>query len=387
MHIKTFEIPTKALEGYEEKPSVSAIQPKGNGQLMLGMAFSNPLLMDVGFSENFEKITHTEDLKLREELGDDALAVLNGLKPSSTGDTAFSVLHPGSISTFIKNLFGRNLAKKSGPELVEFLQGDDQGMGFWIRHSLIQVRNGEFTARHLREAGVLWDAVWTGDYVFGITGSSLLREPLLHLNVEKRETLRKELFSNFGVHRSGDGIIWALAQNMRLVRFVYTESKAKPTPIKVPGAQADLPDSGFLLSSYSETDGWLYGTSGGSKILFRVRRNPVSQEEELQELHRFEERITGLAALDVAEGDESYVYWTTESENGAKLWRLKAEKAEDEEMIPPVPAFDDLGKLLDLKTVSALTADPQRKVLWAGEGRLGSQLERAEKLRLLRVIS
>jgi hypothetical protein len=382
MQIKTFEIPTQAIPGYEEKPSVSAIQVKKNGTLMVGTAFSRPLLLEMKFNDS-DLLTKVEDLKLSQELGEDALAVLNGLKPSSTGDTAFSVLHPGSVSMFIKKIFGRNMAKKAGPELVEFLQGDDQGMGFWIRHSLIQVRNGEFTARHLREPGVLWDAIWTGDHVFGITGSSLIREPNLHLNVEKRETLRKELFSNFGIHRSEDGIIWALAQNMRLVRFVYTESKAKPTPLKLPGAQADLPESGFALSACSETDGWLYGTSGGSKILFRVRRNPVTQEEELQELHHFEDRITGLAVLDRAEN--SQLYWTTESTNGAMLYSMAVTKAEDPEHLPEIPPFTKVGKILDLKTVSSLTADSKRNALWVGEGRLGSVLERSEKLRILRI--
>jgi hypothetical protein len=256
-------------------------------------------------------------------------------------------------------------------------------MGFWLRHSLIQIRNGEFTARHLREPGVMWDGLWAGDFVFGITGSSLIREPYLYLNFEKRETLRKELFSNFAVHRGDDGIIWALGQNMRLVRFMSHEDKAKPTPLKLPGAQADLPDSGFFLSAYSNSDGWLYGTSGGSKLLFRVRRNSITQEEELQELHKFDDRITGLTVLD--REDHSALYWTTEAESGARLHRALLPKIEDGEMIPEVPAFETLGTIGDFKTVSALTAGVDGHSLWLGEGRLGSGLPRSETLRILRI--
>lgn len=382
MQIKMYEIPSKRLAGYAESPSVSCIQVRKKS-VLVGTAFSAPLLQEIHFSDDFSKATKVEDQELDSTLEGDAVAILNGLRSSGTGDTVLAVLHPGSISPFIKNIFGRNLAKKSGTELMEFLAGDDQGMGFWLRHSLIQVSKGEFTARHFREAGVMWDGVWMGDFVFGISGSTLIREPYLYLNFEKRETLRKELFSNFGVHWSEDGIIWALGQNMRLVRFVSTESKAKPTPLKLPGAQSDLPESGFALSSYSNNDGWLYGTSGGSKILFRVRRNPITQEEELQELHKFEDRITGLTVLETEE--KSTLYWTTEAESGAQLHRAALPKPEDQELMPAVPEFETVGLIGDFKTVSALTAGTDGHSLWLGEGRMGSVLPRSDNLRILRI--
>src|SRR5262245_30841670 len=101
MQTRLFELPTKALPDYAEKPSVSAIQIKKNSSLMVATAFSTPLLMELRFNKDFSKMENVMDQQLSRDLGADAVAILNGLKSSSTGDTALSVLHPGSIANFI----------------------------------------------------------------------------------------------------------------------------------------------------------------------------------------------------------------------------------------------------------------------------------------------
>src|SRR5690606_36453239 len=138
-----------------------------------------------------------------------------------------------------------------------------------------------------KEPGMTWDIHFLGDYVFGLFPNQMWREPYLHLAIEKREALRKDLTGNNKLHRSEDGTFWALAENGRLMRFQYTENKAKPTPLKVPAKDSQ----DFELSAASKVDGWLYGVAGAGKTLFRVRRNPISFEEEIQKLWEAPEPI------------------------------------------------------------------------------------------------
>jgi len=166
------------------------------------------------------------------------------------------------------------------------------------------------------------------------------------------------------------------------MRFQYTENKAKPTLLKVPSKE-DSQD--FELSAASKVDGWLYGVSGGGKTLFRVRRNPISFEEEIQKLWDAPEAISAICAWDSAENPK--IVLATASESGASLYSFKIEKLEDEEMIPEVPEATLLTKMTEAKRVSALTPDLQNACLWAVEGYFGVKMARSdkEKLRVLRI--
>lgn len=392
MKTELFELPTKSLEGYES-PSVSALHSQQDGSILCGVSFSNPSLFRLKHDKNFV----IEDLGLEEEVGSGCLGVMNGLWSATSGDTAFAVLHEGFAPGFLKKLAGGDVRGKSGPDLIKNLLEQDGGMGASVRHSVVQIVEGEFRVRRFREPGALMDAAHIGDFIFGLCGTSIWREP--YLNAEKRETLRKDLVGNLSFHRDGSGNFWFQGQNGRLLRMGQTDIKAKPTTQKIPKwTESSL----FEISAASPVDEWLYGVSGDSKVLFRVRVNPVSNEEEMQVVGEFAQRITGIAfqgeaAVSVAPTNqdqameqkeapavsEAFLAISLESPEGAEIRLGRVTPSEDPEMSSALPELKSLGRIRGVNQIGSLTF--AGKTLWAGEGRLGMGTLKDRKPRIVKI--
>ena len=399
MKVETFELPVTPLKGDYEAPSVTALESQSDGSLLCGVAFASPAVMRLRVTDAGLSPKDAEDLKVEESLGADVLGVTNGLRPSTSGDTAFALFHKGMLPGVFSGLLGKGLSGKRGKALVDFLLEQDGGMGTALRHSVVQLSENKLVVRHFKNPGMLWDVAHIGDFVYGLHSTSVWREP--YLNVEKRETLRGDLGANFSFHRDDAGNFWFVGQNMRLMRMAQGDNKAKPTPLKF----AD--NSGFSVSATSTVDGWLYGTSGHSKTLVRIRINPVSFEEESQKICDFSQPITGLCAVDHPEVHKLVI--AVEGREGAEIHALDLIRPEDPEMLPPVPVVRSLGRCEGVNCVSKLTLLPLPKVeapeidsdpsseirkpanagpppvIWAGEGRLGWGVEDARKPRLLRI--
>lgn len=372
MNVHKWKYELKGIEGYAERPSFTKSQFLASGEILLGAAFSRPLCLRVVPAKLPDAEPSYEVVQLGEAIGDDALAVVGGFHPSRGNDVDMSVLHPSGMSGWMKKLFGKDFSQKTGEDLVQFL--DEKGDSLSSSH--LQWKNGKFEVRRVKDAGLAWDVWFLGDYVFGVTPTHLWRERYLHLQLEKRETLRNDLLGNFQIHRDGGGSFFALTHSGRLCRFEYTESKAKPTPKRLPGMEIN---HGFEFSVISETDKWLYGVSGAGTELFRLRRNPVSFEEEVQSLWRSEQPISAIASIDGKEN--SAIVLAVENSGGAKLFRFKTVVAEDAELLPEVPAAEELGRVDACDRVSTLTWDfnqPDKSILWAAEGYFGSAMSAPE---------
>jgi hypothetical protein len=379
MKIHSLSLEVKPISGFKESPSFTGLQVLPNGDLIVGAAFGRPLLRKISWKG--EGVPGSvEDLKLEQELGEDALAVVGGFKDSEKGDVDLVVLHDGSFPLFVRSLMGKVFASKTGEELVDFLDKQTGAMG--VQSSHLQYVDSKFKIRRFKEPGMTWDIHFLGDFVFGLSPNEMWREPYLHLQIEKRETLRKDLKGNRKLHRGDDGTFWVMANNGRLMRFQYTENKAKPTPLKIP-TNDDRP--GFLLSAASRTDAWLYGVAGNARTLFRLRRNPVSMEEEIQKIWDAPEPISSLCAWD--RDEKALLLVSTVGAKEAQLWSFDIVQPEDAEALPEVPQAQFLGVLGGLPRVSALTPDNKNACVWAAEGYFGSNVQREalEKLRLLRI--
>jgi hypothetical protein len=359
MKIETTRLEVKSLNGYSQKGFLSGIQVLPSGELLVGSAFASPALRKVSWSA--EEVS-VEDLKLEDELGDDVLGIVGGFHLSERGDLDIVALHEGSLPKWIRKIFGKDFSTKSGSGLAEYLSAQGGAMGAQTSH--LQWKDGKFNVRRYKEPGMTWDLHFLGDYVFVMFAGYLARERYLHLQPEKRETLRNGLADNRALHRSDDGTFWMLGNNGRLQRFQYTENKAKPTPLKFPGFEESPV---FAVSAASSTDGWLYGVGGDQRTLFRARRNPVSFEEELQIVWKSEASITALVAVDRAENAKMIA-----ATEGGSLHGLAIQRAEDQEALPPLPSPENLGHIEDVKHVSSLTFDAGRGIVWGVEGGFGS---------------
>lgn len=368
---ETWTLDFKPLEGWEESPSFTKIQVLPTGDVALGAAFGHPFL-SVLRAKNTDQ-ANIESLNLENVLESDALGIVGGFHSSKKGDVDISVMHsskPGAI----KKLFSGDFSNLKGAELVQKL--DEKGEGSSVSSTHLQYKDGKFDVRRVCDPGLTWDLRFLGDYVFGVTPAGMWRERYLHLQIEKRESLRRDLLGNFQIHRDGFGSFWALMQNGRLSRFEYTESKAKPTTKKLPGLEKN---HGFERSVASETDKWLYGVSGAGSELFRVRRNPESFEEEIQPIYTSSSPITALTAVDG--GKKQGVVFSTESADGAKLYFLETVEPEDVEALPEVPKVEELG-ILGVPRIGALAWDVTQEkstVLWAAEGYFGSEMTHTQK--------
>lgn len=366
MKIQKASLPVRSLPGYRESASLMGVRVLPSGELVVGTQFGTPSLRKVEWREGVAP-QKVEDMKLEEELGSDVVGVLGGLRISERGDLDIVALHEGSLPRWLRKIFGKDFSGKAGSELSDFLAGQTSSLGVQTSH--LQWKDGKFNVRRYKEAGMTFDLQFLGDYVFAMFPGAFAREPYLHLQPEKRETLRSDLAGNRALHRSEDGTFWMLGRNGRLSRFQYGEHKAKPTPLKFPGFEVSPV---FALSAASTTDGWLYGVGGDERSLFRVRRNPVSFEEELQVIWNSDRSITAIACVDRAENAKLIV-----ALEGAELVSFAIEKVEDAEAMPAVPAPESLGKVEGLQCVSSLTFDAANNVVWGVEGGFGSASSQA----------
>lgn len=378
MNYEIFQVPVKALPQCADKASVTALHAQGDGTLLCGLAFARPALFRISLSPDSKKIKNFEDMKIEEKVGEQVLGIMGGLRPSTSGDTAFAVLHGGFLPAFLRRLLGGDPLKLSSRSLLEFLIKKEGGLGAFLRHSVIQISENEIMIRRHKEAGVLYDVAHIGDFLFGLSASAIWREP--YLNSEKREVLRGDLSGNGSLHRDDDGTFWLASRSLRVLRLGQTEIKAKPTPLK-------LTEATLGLSAASQVDGWLYVTTSDSKELIRIRRNPVSFEEEMQKIALFNRRITALVALE--DEGSSKIVMVLEGNEGCDVKSVVTLKAEDPESLPAIPPVVDEGRIPDVKSLSSLTRIVGTRELWAGESRLNSALSPGgandEKTRLLRI--
>jgi hypothetical protein len=386
MKILSHTLTVKPIANYSELPSVTGLQVLPSGDLVVGQVFSRPLLQKMSWPSG-EVPSSVVDLKLENELGEDTLGVVGGFKESQFGDVDMVALHEGAMPKWFRSLMGKEFSKKTGKELVDYFDAQSGSMGVQSSHLQLKIKDGksDFNVRRYKEPGMTWDFAYLGDFVFGMCPDIFWREPYLHMQIEKRETLRKGLRGNRQLHRSEDGTFWAVTAQGRLVRFQYTETKAKPTPLKVPAFEES---PCFDLSCASKTDGWLYGVSGGGRVLFRARRNPISMEEEIQQIWKSADPISALTCVDRAEN--SLLLVATEKASGAELYEFAIVRAEDAEEMPVVPEAKLRSSLNGLPRVSVLTFDfsqASKDVVWAAEGYFGSEMARPdkEKLRILRL--
>jgi len=116
-------------------------------------------------------------------------------------------------------------------------------------------------------------------------------------------------------------------------------------------------------------------------VLFRVRMNPESHEEELQQIGTLPGRAAGMVAIEQPLEDvpvegayPATLLIACETGGGIELIGLRLEKLEDPETLPPAPVMNSLGRIGEFKHLGSLTADlrnPKAPVVWGGEGRLG----------------
>jgi hypothetical protein len=408
MKYEIFKLKVESLGEQYETPTITSLQTQKDKVLLCGLAFSKPALVQIPLDgNNLPKMTKNSageqeveytNLELEEQSDSDLLGVLNGLRPSSSGEAVFSVLHSGFLPGVLSGLLGKSIKGKKGPMLVDYLNKQESAGGA-LRHSVVHVEeNGHLRSRSFKEPGILWDVAHVGDYVFGLSNSAIWREP--YLKPDKRETLRSDLGVNYQLHRDEDGNFWFLGSNSRLLRMGQTGIKAQPTPLKV-GSTPPVSGDALYLSAASAVDTWMYVTTNHSKTLLRVRINPVSREEEIQKVLELDRPITALLAVDHPEVSKLYV--AIEGETSAEICSLPLIRPLDPEVIAPAPALQLELKIEGLACVRSLTPTPlpvpivnledsltassaqspsdQRQmswgpkpVLWASVGRLGRPL-------------
>ncbi len=381
---RLINLPAKQRGDAKERPAVSALHAQSDGSLLCGLSFSHPLLLKITPENNAE--CKIEDLKLDELLDESAFAVSHGLRGTTGGDTAFAVLHVGALPSFASGMFGGNPLHKSGEDLRQLLLKESGGaFGAHVRHSVIQMIENELSVRRLKEPGALLDVAQIGAHIFGLTGSEIWREPYLHS--EKRETIRNDLKGNWAIHRDDIEMFWFLNQKNRLVRMKQTDIKAIPTPLKSPEG-LDVANASITVSAPMPFDSWVYAISMPSKTLFRMRRNPVSHEEELQVVRTFEDQPTAMLIRTLAtkenEKAQAQIVLVTSSQLGVKFWSAISQQTEDPEESGALPQFEALGNISEIKALGSLTVDA-KGILWGGEGYLGWGDTQKEAPRLIRI--
>ena len=377
MNVEVFELPVTKFLG-PEQASVTSLHVQSDGTLLAGLAFANPMAFEISLDVKTGKILKAESMDFESSFGDDAVGVLQGFRETLTGDTVATVAHKGFAPGFLAKLSGSDVFKKSGPALLAELNANTGGMGAGVRHSVVELHKEGFQLRHVKMPGALLDVALVGDYLFGLTGSEIWRE--FYLKADKRETLRGDLAGNAALHRDSDGNFWLQSNNGRLLRVGQMDIKAQPTTVKLPG-------KGIDLSTASEVDGWLYATCDASKTLFRVRRNPISKEDELQVIDRFETPITAMCtvespAVESAEAPvaaKGSIFFALSGPSGAgnsRLYRVATRTAEDIEFPPASGKPEWIGDVKCNGDVSSLTplrsAAGELVCLYAGEHRLGN---------------
>jgi hypothetical protein len=326
--------------------------------------------------DSTQKVKSIVDQKIEDLMGDPQIwGVGHGLRGTSTGDTIFSVWHSGSLKGFLGGVFSKNINSVPPDQLLSFCMDQSGGWGAYAKHTIVQIISGEYRIRRSDEPGLLWDVSHIGDFIFGLTSDSVWREPYLHS--EKRETLRSHLGKNqfLNKDKSEEALFWFVGDDSRVYRLGLTDIKAKPTTLRLPGS------TGIERSSASSFDGWLYLICDNSSKVVRVRRNPVSAVEEIQEIVSVEDRIEDLC---VVENESSAALWVATS-NGKSVSFLSAElkTPEDPEDRGDVAKFVKQGELPGVSGVSQLTVAPnagsKKLTLWCGVGSWHTLAENSEK--------
>lgn len=367
----SFEVPTNKMKDSKERCSVTTLhwQPKENC-FYLGLSFAENGVWS--FDPESKKWT---DLKIEAVLEEKVLAVTSGLRGSLTGDTVCSVLHDGSLT----GILASSPKKKSGSDIWKMLFEQSGGFfGAACRHSVLQWTDKKWKVRRFKEPGSLLDCAHIGDFIFGIDGHSIWKEP--YLNSEKRETLRNDLVHNRELSRDGADYFWFLAESGRLARMKQGDVRAMQTMKKIPDHEKAT-EAVLKLTAPSPVDLWMYGLSEPSSTLFRVRKNSVTQEDELENVKTWSDEVTALMTLEAKNEKPARLFLATRKNGMAKVWVADLMASEDPEMMGPKPEFAPLCEWECAAGVGTLAVDGTGH-LWAGEGFLGCGETSPEKPRI-----
>lgn len=310
---------------------LATLQEQKDGSYLAGFLFADKNLLS--FKLDGKSLKDVKDLEIEKEFDGDVLGITGGLRGTSTGDTAFATLHKGSAG--LMGMFKKGATPKDNQEVWDDLANGKGTFGFSYKHSIVQIIDGKFKVRRSKESGALLDAAHIGDFIFGLAGNCIFREP--YLNSEKRYFLREDLEANMRFHKIEDGVFWLAGDQNKLMKLGLTDNKALPTTKKVPG----LP---MRASVDCSVDGWLYAIAGN--FLFRVRVNPENRLDELQVVKQFENEVPlSLACREekVKEGEaRKATVWisTAQDVNGKKsttLYSFESSRPEDMEDLPGIP--------------------------------------------------
>jgi hypothetical protein len=324
----------------------SGLRKKNDGSFFLTLLFAKENLYKLTLKKN--DLVAIENQKVEELFEDDFVGIVGGLRGTRTGDTAFATLHKASkgVLGFLK----KAKAFDSEEDFYFDLAEDGGSYGFSYKHSIVQIVDGEYKIRRHKEPGALLDAAHIGDYIFGLSGSTLFRE--MYLNTEKRYFLREDLEVNFRIHKVEGGVFWLAGSEGKMMKAGLTDKNALPTTKKIPG----LP---FKFSVYCEVDGWLYGI--GAKTLFRVRVNPESRVDELQVLIQFEDvnplsiAVREMPSNKPEDLKKATIYLSADSAQGSVLYSFEVAELEDKEELPPLPELKEVWKSNDLNRLQNLS--------------------------------
>lgn len=307
---------------------VSTLQEQKDGSFFVGLLFADKTLLKLQLDDK-HSLKELSSLDIEKEFDADYLGITGGLRGTSTGDTAFATLHKGSAG--LMGLFKKAAAPKNQDELWEDLSLGKGSFGFSYKHSIVQIVDSKFKLRRVKEPGVLMDAAHIGDFIFGLSGNTIFREP--YLNSEKRYFLREDLETNYRLHKVEDGVFWLAGDQNKLMKLGLTDNKALPTTKKVPA----LP---MRASVDCSVDGWLYALAGN--VLMRVRVNPETRSDELQIIKTFEGAVPLSIACSEVAGKEGHarkaILWVSVAkEKSTELYSFETTRPEDLEDLPPIP--------------------------------------------------
>jgi hypothetical protein len=327
---------------------VSTLQEQKDGSFLAGFLFADRNLLS--FKIENKTLSNVKDLELEKLFGGDVLGITGGLRGTSTGDTAFATLHKSGSG--LMGMFKKSAAPASSLEFWDDLATGKGSFGFSYKHSIVQIVDGAFRVRSSKQSGALLDAAHIGDFIFGLAGGCIFREP--YLNSEKRYFLREDLEPNFRFHKVDDGVFWLAGDQNKLMKLGLTDNKALPTTKKVPA----IP---MRASVDCNVDGWLYAVAGN--YLFRIRVNPENKLDELQIVKKFEDGIPLSVAtkeLKVKEDEarKAKVWVSVAKEIAGKkstaLYSLESARPEDMEELPPIPELKQEWESSDIQELSNL---------------------------------
>lgn len=340
MRITELDLP---LELQDDKFPVMAmtLQKQQDESLLLGTLFSKTTLLRLKL--NKDKLIEAISLNLEKHFDADLVGVVGGARGTMTGDTAFATLHRGSSG--VLGLFKKKKPFDTEEDFLMDLACNGDSYGFGYKHSIVQIIDGEIQVRRMKEPGTVLDTAHIGDFIFGLNGYSIFREP--YLNAEKRVTLRNDLGINYRLHKVEDGVFWLLGEENRLMKVGLTDNKALPTTKK-------LPDSPFRASADCEVDGWLYGIV--ATTLFRIRVNTENRLDDYQEIFKWSEGfpesvVVFEKAVKEDQSRQADGLISVASNLGVQLFKFNTQKAEDAEEIPPAPTLEKVWESADFTSI------------------------------------